>query len=416
MWNGQPWCGWEAGKSEPLAWVWPKLAAALKITPEELTGLFAEDSHDGLAAATYETRGGDDGIDRRGVLKAVGVGDAGIGGAMSVRDLVLDSARTSAMLRASVETPGISRMALASARQRLYEVATNYALTSDLTLLRELVQLRDEFHRLVATRRHHPGDTQELYALVGATCALLSSISHDLSEPNAAMIHATTAETFAELAGHSGLLTWIHCTKAMIASWWATPAEVLQHVHKAQAVGAVGISAIRLSGLQARAFAQRGMKAEAIAALNGAYDQREKLDDHYGLEEFGKTFTFPLARQHYYNSATHLNLGNWSAVEQETAKVATLYESATAGQTWPVTLTLSRIYQARAILRTQGLEGLVDTLIPVFDMPARQRIPQISHALNGVQKDLSARPYATMPAARHLCESIGFFQQTGKSS
>ncbi|MFE7797683.1 helix-turn-helix transcriptional regulator [Nocardia sp. NPDC057440] len=35
---------WEAGKSEPLAWLWPKLAVALKVTPEQLTDLLAADA------------------------------------------------------------------------------------------------------------------------------------------------------------------------------------------------------------------------------------------------------------------------------------------------------------------------------------------------------------------------------------
>jgi DNA-binding XRE family transcriptional regulator len=33
---------WEAGKSEPLAWLWPKLAAALQVTPQQLTDAMKE--------------------------------------------------------------------------------------------------------------------------------------------------------------------------------------------------------------------------------------------------------------------------------------------------------------------------------------------------------------------------------------
>ncbi len=50
----------------------------------------------------------DDDVNRRGVLKVLGVGTASLGdGVVSIRDLVLDAARSSAMLRASVETPGL---------------------------------------------------------------------------------------------------------------------------------------------------------------------------------------------------------------------------------------------------------------------------------------------------------------------
>jgi DNA-binding XRE family transcriptional regulator len=41
---------WEAGKSQPQAGLWPKLAATLQVTPEQLTDLLAEDS---IGAVTH---------------------------------------------------------------------------------------------------------------------------------------------------------------------------------------------------------------------------------------------------------------------------------------------------------------------------------------------------------------------------
>lgn len=405
---------WEAGKSEPLAWLWPKLAAALKVTPEQLIDLLAGGSTDAPLEATVDNDGQvDDDVNRRGVLKVLGVGAASLGGVVSIRDLVLDAARSSAMLRASVETPGISRFAMADARQRLYRLATDYALTSDLALiLNELVELRDELHTALTTRQHHPNDTRDLYVLLGAACVLLSSISHDLSEPLAGMTQATTAETFAELSGHRGLLTWAYCTKAMIASWWATPAEVLHHVQKAHSIGAFGIPAVRLAGLQARALAQLGKRTEAIAVLHAAQDQRDKFGEHNDLQELGEVFTFPLPRQHYYNAATHLHLHNWVDVERETTTVGDLYGTSTMGRAWPVTLTLTRIYQSRARLQEHGPEAAFDALRPVFNIPVKLRLPQTSQALSGLRNELVLKPFAALPAARDLSEAIGSFQSS----
>lgn len=403
---------WEAGKSEPLAWLWPKLAAALKVTPEHLTDLLAESYTDGsLEVAVDDGQVGDD-VNRRGVIKVLGLGAVSLGGVVGIRGVVLDAARSSAMLRATVETPGISQCAMVEARQRLYRLATAYALTSDLTaILGDLVELRDELHATL-TRQHHPTDARDLYVLLGAVCVLLSSISHDLSEPLAGMTQATTAETFAELAGHRGLLTWTYCTKAMIASWWATPEEVLYHAHKAQAMGAVGVPAVRLAGLQARALAQLGKRTEAVAVLHAAQDQREKLGEHNDLQELGEVFTFPLPRQHYYKAATHLHLGNWAEVERETTTVGDLYGTPTMGQAWPVTLTLTRIYQAQARLQEHGPEGACDALQPVFDIPVKLRLPQTSQALTTLRNGLQSKPFATLPAARDLSEAIGSFQSS----
>lgn len=409
---------WEAGKSEPLAWLWPKLAAALKVTPEQLTDLLAGCSTDAPLEATTDNDGQvDDDVNRRGALKVLAVGAASFGsGVVSIRDLVLDAARSSAMLRASVETPGISQFAMADSRQRLYRLATDYALTSDLaSILSELVELRDGLYTALTTRQHHPNDTRDLYVLLGAACVLLASISHDLSEPLAGMTQATTAETFAELSGHRGLLTWSYCTKAMIASWWATPTEVLYHAQKAHAVGAFGIPAVRIAGLQARALAQLGKRTEAIAVLHAAQDQHDKFGGHNDLQELGEVFTFPLSRQHYYNAATHLHLHNWVDVERETTAVGDLYGTQTMGGAWPVTLTLTRIYQSRARLQEHGPEGAFDALRPVFDIPVELRLPQTSQALSGLLNELVLKPFAALPAARDLSEAVRSFQSSTMS-
>ena len=405
---------WEAGKSEPLAWLRPKLAAALKVTPEHLTDLLAESSTNARLQATRDNDGQvDDDVNRRRALKILCAGAASLGSVVSIRDLVLDAARSSAMIRATIETPGISQFAISDARQRLYRLATDYALTSDLVpILSDLVELRDELHTTLTTRQHHPNDTRDLYVLLGAACVLLASISHDLSEPLAGITQATTAETFAELSGHRSLLTWAYCTKAMIASWWATPVEVLHHADKAHAVGAVGIPSVRLAGLQARALAQLGKRTEAIAVLHAAEDQRDTFGEHNDLQQLGEVFTFPLPRQHYYNAATHLHLHNWAAVERETTTVGDLYGMPTMGQPWPVTLTLTRIYQAQARLQEHGPEGAFDALRPVFDISVKLRLPQTSQALSGLRKELLSKPFATLPAARDLNDAIGDFQSS----
>lgn len=198
----------------------------------------------------------------------------------------------------------------------------------------------------------------------------------------------------------------------MIASWWATPPEVLHHAHKAQAIGAVGVAAVRLAGLQARALAQLGKRTEAIAVLRATQEQHHAFGEHNDLQELGEVFTFPLPRQHYYNAATHLHLGNWGDVERETTTVGDLYGSPTMGQAWPVTLTLTRIYQAQARLQEHGPEGAFDAVRPVFDITVKLRLPQTSQALNGLRTALQLKPFAALPAARDLSAAIGSFQSS----
>lgn len=109
--------------------------------------------------------------------------------------------------------------------------------------------LRDRLYMLLTRYGQRPADTRGLHLLFGAACVLLASISHDLAEPSAAMIQTRTALTFAEIAEHTGLITWVYCVCAMIASWWGAADDVLRHAQRARAVGLGGVGAIRLAGL-----------------------------------------------------------------------------------------------------------------------------------------------------------------------
>lgn len=227
-----------------------------------------------------------------------------------VRDLVRNAAHSSALLDSALNAPGIDPRMLDEARGDLHQLAADYVATSSLPpILEELVILRDRLQTLLERHGQRPDDARELHLLLGATCALLASISHDLAEPHAAVVQTRTAWTFAELAGHKPLTTWVYCTRAMASSWWGTPEEVLHHAHNAHTVGAGhGIAVIRMAGLQARAFAQLGNTDRAIQLLHTADGRRDKLEATDGLHDLGEVFTFPRARQHYYNAATHLHL------------------------------------------------------------------------------------------------------------
>jgi len=237
---------------------------------------------------------------------------------------------------------------------------------------------------------------------------LLASISHDLAEPRAAMIQASTALTFADLAGYRSLGTWVRCTQAMIAAWWNTPDQVLRYAEAAEATS--GIGGIRLAGLQARALAQLGNHDDALALLHTADERRDRLQVDDDLHDLGEVFGFSLARQHYYSAATYAHLRKWPMVQREAEAVLGLYGHAVSSQVWPATMALSQIYLALARLNTDGLDGASDALGPVLAMPQEQRIPQTMLVLGVLQRQLRASCFAGVSAARELDEAIRCFR------
>lgn len=403
---------WEAGHTTPSAWLWPKLGKLLGMSRAELIAQFETDTEAGQDDTPNDDQGciEENDMNRRNLLKTLGLGAASVGGLSGARDIVLDAAHSSALLGASIESHGISHRALAHARDQLAQLATDYALTSDLEpILRDLVVLRNHLAAIV-TSSHRPAEVRDLYQLLGATCALLASVSHDLSEPRAGMVQADTAETFAELSGDRALLASVLCTKEMIASWWGTPTEVLEHTAKAHAAGPVGISAIRLAGLEARALAELGRRTDALAVVHRAEDHRARVGEHDELRELGEVFTFSSARQHYYNATTYRHLGSWREVEYETSKVIDLYSGSSSENIWPVTLTLSRIYQAQARLHVDGPDGAHEALCPVLSIPAPQWLPQTAQALAGLGSELRSTTFAALPVARDMNEAIMTFR------
>ncbi|MGH3770336.1 MAG: helix-turn-helix transcriptional regulator [Pseudonocardiaceae bacterium] len=355
------------------------------------------------------------GTGRRHILTAIGAGAVALsplaGQGSGVRELVLNAAHSSALILSSIDAPKIEDRTLDEARQDLHRLATDYVVNLDLNhILPELVILRDRLYSLLAWYGQRPGDARELHLLLGATCVLLASISHDLAEPSAAMIQTRTALASAELAGHAGLITWVYCTRAMIALWWGSADDVLHHAQRARAVGLSGVGAIRLAGIEARALAQSGQHQRGTEVLHASHAQREKLHIIDSLRDLGETFTFSATHQHQYNAAAYAHMCDWKAVEREASRAISLYGTPEAGQCWPVNMTHSRVCLAQARLSLSGPESAQDTLTPVFELPNEQHVPIIAQILSKIQVQLRSKVYANLPVARDLDEAIRNFR------
>lgn len=354
----------------------------------------------GEAGFDVADRGGDP-TNRRDALRVLGIGGLA---AVGMRDVVLSAARESAMLGNTIDRRPVESGTLSEYAETLHRLASDYVLSPDLDrIFLELTVLRDQVAAVI-DRASRLTDLQELYVLLAATCTLLASVSHDLAEPQAAMIQTDTAAAFAKLAGHTSLENWVYCTRAMIASWWGSPEQVLQEAGKA--VQLRGISQVRLSGLVARAHSQIGNREAATAAMDAARRERDRLPDNESLTELGPVFAFSPARQHYYNATTYARLGEWTRAKSEAESVISLY-SPTSAQKWSATLTLAQATLARADLHLNGADVALTQLAPVLKIPTGQRIPQVQAALNAIGSDLHTM--TSTPHCQALDEAIRSF-------
>jgi transcriptional regulator with XRE-family HTH domain len=294
------------------------------------------DGHDHVESEIHFNDGGDP-MKRREALRVMGI--SALTGGIGVTGIVNHAAQESAELMNAVERSPADPDSLQDAAEDLYRLASDYAVDPDISrIFARLTALRDQIAAAIQ-RTGRVNDLRDLYVLFSATCVLLASVSHDLAEPQAAMTQTRAASRFAELAGHRPLLSWVFCTRAMVASWWGRPEQVLREIDRAGAK--YGVAGLRLGGLEARAHAQCGDRESALAALHTARSQRERLPDVGELADLGPIFTFSSARQHYYDATTFARLGDWKSTERQAEAVIGRY-GPNPDSCWPVTLTLAQ--------------------------------------------------------------------------
>ncbi|WP_280419041.1 helix-turn-helix domain-containing protein [Nocardia carnea] len=366
------------------------------------------EGRDGAESEIHLNDGGDP-TKRREALRAMGISAMTVG--IGVAGIVNNAAQESAELMNAVERSPADPDSLHDAAEDLYRLASDYAVDPDISrIFVRLTALRDQIAAVIH-RTGRVSDLQDLYVLFSATCVLLASVSHDLAEPQAAMTQTRVASRFAELAGHSSLLSWVFCTRAMIASWWGRPEQVLREVDRAGAK--YGLAGLRLGGLEARAHAQRGDRESALTALHAARRQRERLPGVGELADLGPIFTFSSARQHYYDATIFAKLGDWTNTERQAEAVIGCY-GPTPDASWPVTLTLAQADLARARLHLEGPHSSLGTLLPALEVPAVQHLPQFRAALRAIQKDLEAHAAGASSDGRIMQDAIRSFAMVSK--
>nr|WP_239151684.1 hypothetical protein [Virgisporangium aurantiacum] len=354
-------------------------------------------------------------VDRRALLiksAALGVG-AGLTAQAMIRQAAHDSTAISTAAADVIAPATVDEI-----RNDLRRLTTDYITTSDLPkILPDALSLRGRLATLLDDLKTRPKDNEELHLMMGATCLLLASISHDAGESQAGMAQAEAAETFAELAQHAGLLGWVLCAKAMIDLWRHRPTAVLEHAERGAAVATSTSASLRLQGLHARALAQLGRTREATAILN----RTESMKSASGADpiaEYGSLFSFPESRQRYYTAVTSAHLGNCAAVERAVAELGHGDQPPSTGA-WPVSWALSRSYLALARLDNRGSgggpEAATAALAPVLTVPPFQRINQLDQVISTVSSRLTAPAYHDDRAARALADAIRDFRRSPRS-
>jgi len=322
--------------------------------------------------------------------------------------MVTAAAADSLEFLAWAEDDRVPALVLEHISAELRRIAVDYVHRPLPPLFSDLVGLRDSTFRLLR-ERPHPHQARELFFVAGTVCTLLAHASQNMGQSGAARTQAATAWTCAVQADHSDLRAWVRGTQALIAEWADSYEEALVFAREGQRYARSAESRARLAAIEARTLARAGDPAGAVEAVERASRARDADAVADSLSEFGGLLTFPAVKQLYYAGSTLALAGRYEEAETAALEAIQLYETGPVAQRSYGDEALARIDVAEAGAATDDLDGTSAALLPVFALPANQRIQQIATGLERVRRRLAVPRYTKSRAARELAGDIAAF-------
>ncbi|MEU3172934.1 hypothetical protein ABZ657_13415, partial [Streptomyces sp. NPDC007000] len=269
----------------------------------------------------------------------------------------------------------------------------------------DLLRVRDRAGALLRGRQP-PSRTRDLYLVAGSVCAMLANVDMDYGRSTAAQAQARAAWACAKAAGDPDLLAVIKGIQSSIAYWDGRPAEAARLAAAGLRHPAKGTAGVYLASLEARARGQLGDRFGAQAALEHASRLRERC----GTDPIGGVFGFPQAKQHLYAASAQVWLYEPDAAEQEaTASLLCYQDPATThsyGDEAGARLDL-------VVARLQGgrLDGAVDALRPVLDLPPHLRVASVDVRCGRVLHLLRGR-FSNAPVGRAAIDEVTAYRES----
>ena len=317
----------------------------------------------------------------------------------------------SAEFASRVTSTGVSADTLRLLYADLTRAARRYLYDTPSQVVLDMITVRDHAIELLG-RTIRTQDRRELFTVVGAACAMLAHASDDLGNRNAAVAQANTALVCAQESGHTGLLAWAYGTLSMIHVWGGSPHHAIEYAQAGLESAASTSERVRLSVLQARAWAQLGEHAEATSSLGRAaklrWEQPQVRDE---LDEIGGMLSFPEAKQHFYAGATLVWLGDEAARGESRAAIHA-YETGPGEERSYGDEYAARIDLALSYIQHGKLDEARAAATPVLALPADRKITSFDGYFRRVHRELTVPAVRSSPTGREFREQIETYLAT----
>ena len=241
----------------------------------------------------------------------------------------------------------------------------------DRQILERATLLRGAIQKLSAVYRK-PSQSSDLYLMTGLLSGICSYACLDLGYPDEAMAQARATFMMGDMIGHDGLRAWAAGTRSLIARFQGRYADALEYARQGIQYATTGTALVRLRCGEGQTLAHMGDSASAIHYLNLAKEARENIASSDVLDGL---FSFSEAKQTYYSGSSLQWLPgdrNAKAAEAESARAIHMFQEASPDDPSGDEL-LAHIYLGNSRLTLGEIEGSMDALRPVLDLPSAER-------------------------------------------
>jgi transcriptional regulator with XRE-family HTH domain len=367
---------WERGLKRPRKF-YRRLFCALYGASEEDLGLRTP------AGRPYPHEDDADGSLIRGA-GLIGVPPASVGGDWdlvggkefngSLDDLVAASSAEATALASGAARTGFDRSILISeAYAEADDLATRYLTSPPAPMLAEAHKCQRHI-LMMLNDGVPPKQSRDLHLVAALLSGIGAYACLDLGHPDAAMTQAEAGHVCAAFAGHEGLRAWMYGTQSLIARFQGQYPQALELARHGLRFAANGTALDRLRCGEAQSLACLGNRAAARHALYLADQAREKVTTP---DVAGGIFAFSEAKHAYYSGSALIWLPQPEearVAEEQSGRAIKLFAAGTPEERNLADEALAHVYLGTARVTLGDLDGVLEAIRPVLDIPPQRRI------------------------------------------
>lgn len=290
----------------------------------------------------------------------------------AIRSILTKSVRESELLLASEpDAVDLDRM-----QQSVADLSVAYLSNPAEPMLRQGMLLRQEFVRRLTSGAVRPQELLDIYDALSRISGILAYAAVDLGHPDAAAVHAHTTFRMADDAGDNELRAWARGTQALIARFD-------QHFDKSQEFIEDGLKYAGLGTSEVRLLCGAAQTAANLGDIDGALtyiDSAKGARDRAGVDTVEGLFGFSPAKQAYYSGSALMWLPDRKALtiaEESAGTAIAMWEHEPVEQRSLDDEALAHVYAATARLQLGEVDGALEAVRPVLDLPADRQISWI---------------------------------------